>query len=425
MEKQVYILLIFWRKSIVNKAVIYIQCDARYNSILLEKVGDNTVIRQTIELARKIGPYRIITSVFECDENILLIKELNQINDVKLIKSKEENVTKRFLNTVLNEKGFVIRICGDQMLLKPDMMKSIFEEMEENYDLFYEDGNAASMLGDIVSVDLLNKYKAKIENAERYFLPLIEDNSIRRFRKMLPTLGHNCRANNYLNYIFCKSVVENHLDVYELQNDLLGRMGYEKGDLYQSGIWTSWFLGSSSREFFYNISGQINPWWCEAAVNLTEDKIKDYHNLKIFEWGAGNSTLFFAKYAEKVISIEYDRTWYEKILRKMPRNVEVRLYELVYDGLYCRAINEQEELFDIILIDGRDRNRCAINCVSKLKPNGIIIWDNSDREYYREGIDFLTSQGFRSLELSGAVYGIPENIGYTRFFYKDNNFWNI
>lgn len=57
----------------------------------------------------------------------------------------------------------------------------------------------------------------------------------------------------------------------------------------------------------------------------------------------------------------------------VPENVSLRYCGLEYGGDYCKAILNESEQFDIVLIDGRNRVRCAMNTVLKLKRNGVII----------------------------------------------------
>lgn len=86
---------------------------------------------------------------------------------------------------------------------------------------------------------------------------------------------------------------------------------------------------------------------------------------------------------------------------------------------------DEDECFDIILIDGRDRVRCARNAVARLKEDGIIIWDNSERACYEDGDRFLREQGFKKLEISSLIYGCPGQEDFTAIYYGKNNFLNL
>lgn len=68
---------------------------------------------------------------------------------------------------------------------------------------------------------------------------------------------------------------------------------------------------------------------------------------------------------------------------------------------------------------------CAINAVKRLNENGIIIWDNSEREQYRLGYEMLKEMGFKKIELSSIIYGLPGVEDFTTIFYRDNNVLGI
>ncbi|HAY39752.1 MAG TPA: FkbM family methyltransferase, partial [Desulfobacteraceae bacterium] len=83
-----------------------------------------------------------------------------------------------------------------------------------------------------------------------------------------------------------------------------------------------------------------------------------------------------------------------------------------------------KDIFNIIVIDGRDRVNCAKNSLKALKGDGVIIWDNSEREYYQEGYSYLIQNGFRRLDFEGlGPIGIRE--WCTSIFYRDNNCFEI
>jgi predicted O-methyltransferase YrrM len=76
-------------------------------------------------------------------------------------------------------------------------------------------------------------------------------------------------------------------------------------------------------------------------------------------------------------------------------------------ALYVKQIDEfPDEYFDIILIDGRARPSCIKRSVSKVKPGGLLILDNSEREYYlAKAIEYL--KAFQRNEFYGLVSSVP------------------
>ena len=115
------------------------------------------------------------------------------------------------------------------------------------------------------------------------------------------------------------------------------------------------------------------PWYTYPAIEYI--KQLDFSDKEVFEYGSGNSTIFWSKLAKKVVSIENRKEWYEIISSKVGKNAEVKL--IMDDASYIQEILNYES-FDVILIDGFHRIDCAKAAINKLKYGGIIILDNSD-----------------------------------------------
>jgi tRNA A58 N-methylase Trm61 len=144
--------------------------------------------------------------------------------------------------------------------------------------------------------------------------------------------------------------------------------------------------------------------------------------MDIFEYGSGYSTLFYSQLVKHVVSVEYDKEWYEKIREMAGRNVQLIYQAMEYDGEYCRLINQQNRKFDVIVVDGRDRVRCAINSCRSLSENGVIIFDDSMREKYSDGIKFLLDNGFRKIDFVGLKPASKElGPAQTSIFYRPGN----
>lgn len=406
--------------------IIYLQCDMRYNDYLLRDIQGKTVVEHTVSRIKSFyGWAKIIAGLYDCVENRTLGRVLLTMG-VEIQYSDEEHVTKRFMEIVLKQREkYVVRVAGDQLLFDGKLTNEILETVTEgDYEFFYSQSSTNAIVADIVQIDTLKRHYIKIMQAGRYFHPLCREKYIRRYSPRLPELFYPCRANNGEGFFFAKKIIEKKLDILELQNNLIAKLGSNKSDLVNTGMWRSWLLGNTC-DFFYDVNGCVNPWWCESAVNLTKSKIVHTPNIRVFEWGAGNSTLFWAHYAKEVVSVESDQEWYKKMKVLVPDHVTIKYRDLVYGGDYSKEIFHEKEKFDIIVIDGRDRVRCATNCVEKLKEDGIIIWDNTDRENYKEGFWYLKDKGFRQLELSGIIWGLPGIRDYTSIFYRKNNMWRL
>ena len=168
--------------------------------------------------------------------------------------------------------------------------------------------------------------------------------------------------------------------------------------------------------------GCYPSWYTYAPVSFLDGRIKE--GMSVFEYGSGNSTVWWAARVSRVISCEHDEQWHTKIKIRLPDNVKYMHIDLVTSGDYSKAILQYDKKFDVIVIDGRDRVNCAKNSLCALNDSGVIVWDNSDRDKYQAGYDFLSENGFKRLDFSGL--GPVNTYGWcTSIFYRLQNCLNI
>ncbi len=164
------------------------------------------------------------------------------------------------------------------------------------------------------------------------------------------------------------------------------------------------------------------PWFTYSSIYFIQQKLRTSHT--VFEFGSGNSTQWFAKRVKSIVSVEHDTVFYQKIhdtISSLP-NVE-HVFGALGEG-YSAKILAYDKQFDVIIIDGRERIQCAKNAIQALKDDGVIIWDNSDREKYQEGYQFLIDHGFKQLDFRGAG-PISHSEWQTSIFYRNTNCFEI
>jgi hypothetical protein len=191
----------------------------------------------------------------------------------------------------------------------------------------------------------------------------------------------------------------------------------EKGYLDEIG----WFNAFDSRSPVDEHNNPI-PWVTYSFIDFIKERLTKQHT--VFEFGSGNSTYFYAKYAGKVVSVEHDKEWYNKVLKTNPENSELIFCELVRDGDYCRMPLTLPTTFDVVIVDGRDRVNCCKQAVKAVTESGVIVLDDSERGFYKEGINFLLDNGFKELSFSGISPGLFYRKS-TSVFYRANNCLNI
>ena len=167
--------------------------------------------------------------------------------------------------------------------------------------------------------------------------------------------------------------------------------------------------------------GSPIPWMNYCAISFLDGRLKD--DQLLFEYGSGNSTQWFASRVKKVTSIENHQGWYDYVKGTMPANVSL-LFQPSGDPAYVSAIGEQENAFDVVIVDADERVECMLNAANHLTPGGVIILDDAAREQYLPGVNGLLEKGFRVLDLQGLKAGGIKSYS-TMVFYRDNNCFNI
>jgi len=144
-------------------------------------------------------------------------------------------------------------------------------------------------------------------------------------------------------------------------------------------------------------SGVPIPWYTYPATEFLSHL--DFSSFKVFEYGSGNSTLWWAERSKQVTSVEDDELWYEKIkLLLKSQNVEYCL-EKNPQKYFTMATND----FEVLIVDGKYRREC-LNHIVNLKKIGeggvMLIFDNSD--WYPNTVRFLQEKlGWMQIDFHG------------------------
>jgi len=158
-------------------------------------------------------------------------------------------------------------------------------------------------------------------------------------------------------------------------------------------------LKSCTRNECVDPAGNPTPWYTYPAIEYLSTI--DFSESTAFEYGCGNSTLFWSRIAKRVIAVEDCAEWHEKIKSRMPNNVSLRLSPDRDD--YIRSVLDPSFAgpapLDIIIVDGKHRFDCALAATGRLAQNGLLILDNSD--WYPNTCELLRGHGFIQIDMMG------------------------
>jgi predicted O-methyltransferase YrrM len=126
------------------------------------------------------------------------------------------------------------------------------------------------------------------------------------------------------------------------------------------------------------------PWLTVQAVQFLDQFLSDHPHARILECGVGGSTIWFAQRTKQLISLEHSLIWFNKVQHELASRFDChsvtmilrkKPYDIVLD-------NFSDNFFDLVLIDGNNRMACVRKSERILKPGGILMLDDAQRQQY-------------------------------------------
>jgi hypothetical protein len=152
------------------------------------------------------------------------------------------------------------------------------------------------------------------------------------------------------------------------------------------------------------------PWINAPAVRYLRTIVQP--QWRVFEFGSGRSTVWYAKHVASVVAIESAPQWHREVQEKLSSAENAAVELMPAREFPARIEREQDQAFDLIVVDGPDhdesgsrlppeldRTGCVSAAIPKLRPGGVLLLDNSDEPRYRT-VDGILA-GWRSVRLSG------------------------
>ena len=149
---------------------------------------------------------------------------------------------------------------------------------------------------------------------------------------------------------------------------------------------------------------QPRPWLTYGATRYLAKHVADRD---VFEFGAGMSTLWFAKRCRSVTSVEHNANWHHMISRRLAAHTNVDIQLIEDTARYVASIEQTGQNYDLIVVDGIARENCIRAALTRLRPGGFLIVDNTDRD---RRPDALISELFNSRSIARFRGWVPGNL---------------
>jgi hypothetical protein len=152
-----------------------------------------------------------------------------------------------------------------------------------------------------------------------------------------------------------------------------------------------------------DLQGNPLPWMPYPFIDFIAPRLTK--EMDVFEFGSGNSTLFFSRRVKRLESVEHDIHWFAVMRTRIPSNVTLNHVAWSRGDVYSLAAANSGSIYDIVIVDGPDRVNCMKHSAEALKPGGIVVLDDAERKQYYGGIQYLREKGFNQIEFWGMAPG--------------------
>lgn len=104
----------------------------------------------------------------------------------------------------------------------------------------------------------------------------------------------------------------------------------------------------------------------------------------IFEWGPGESSKEILSYSfvEQLDSFEHDQKYYDRYKAEI---VDER-FDLMFENEMTAYSDAVFKTYDFMFVDGRVRELCIANSLKRIKPDGLVMVHDAERESYHSAM---------------------------------------
>lgn len=166
------------------------------------------------------------------------------------------------------------------------------------------------------------------------------------------------------------------------------------------------------------------PWFTYAAVEWLACALTE--QTRLFEYGAGASTAWFARRIGEIHAVEHDEAWFGRL--RQPHNGRIVLrphpgdwWHGQDDTPYVQAIGDGAP-WDVVVIDGAARTACARVAADHLTETGLVVLDDTNSPASTEAQQVLGHRGLGRLDFWGFKPGVGTS-ACTTIFGRDLNPW--
>jgi hypothetical protein len=170
--------------------------------------------------------------------------------------------------------------------------------------------------------------------------------------------------------------------------------------------WRTGHFRSSLKMRALSRRGEPLPWYTYPCIDFL--RCRSYENRTVLEFGAGQSTLWWARRARAVVSFEGDDAWLGELRTAAPPNVELHPAPMETPAACVAEIDRilaahPTRRFDVVVIDGLWRSELIGTAARVVSDDGIILCDDAEGYGFHEAFRNLR---FQRVDFFGFAPGV-------------------
>ncbi|WP_299149336.1 class I SAM-dependent methyltransferase [uncultured Dokdonia sp.] len=151
-------------------------------------------------------------------------------------------------------------------------------------------------------------------------------------------------------------------------------------------IWTPRYITNRIGLYVYEQLNKDKPWIAPSAIKWLDTNL--HKEMSGVEFGSGRSTVWYAHKLKNLVSIEDHQDWYQKVKQQLEKakltNVRYILKSCEQDMSghipYVDIVKEfDNSSIDFMVVDGKHRDRIALEAIQKLTSGGFLLLDDAER----------------------------------------------
>lgn len=168
----------------------------------------------------------------------------------------------------------------------------------------------------------------------------------------------------------------------------------------------------------------IYPWFSFPSIDYLEQLISP--DMHVLEFGCGYSTIWWAQRVRRVTAIERSSHWIADLNQALSMHAIANVDVIPFAGFsgtteeeiqarcnsvqleptiqqYVLAGQAKSAQYDVIVVDDVFRNEAAVAAIPQLKPGGMLVLDDSERERYQPTLALFKRMGWSFASFHGAT----------------------